>query len=654
MKKKILALNILALSVPLSAQVLTTVADQAYMTVLPGTLVYNGGGLDVNDRGILDISGNVQIEGSSTDTFRTRNSGTVTGVNNLGNIILRLTAADNSTYGQLSITGLSNANVTGTVYKEFRNAKHGTYQQIALPFNGKPLSELSTELGKTFTDARWTQNEILKWNNTRERSDNFPVSSSTLPLATDYVMLGSLGLDVSTNPKNTGNIQVPNLSTLTFTPGTYVIKGRAVGDDVNTVRLYGGGLDLNYGTQGENVNIYRETYNSYLQDVFVSGGWTADNFGKNLYQFGNPYFTNLDLSNIGIAETSTPNDGMVIPNIQGIRFDPGTVTSDSSGATISTGAKYITFTANGPAVGDVDKTMVKPMQTFVIKLTSAANDVSNDLKFNNLRRFSYTARNGSTPYSVSAAKGANSSTVKQLGVIALDAQGNELGRTYYVVYAGAETGSPALDNATAQVTAPSTNTIGTFEEDAINGGIDANAASKYWLYINQADEDTFKGKAVAMNLYSNDIKSLKFELREDAKLVTDNASYLSSGKEFYIQKKGTSDFISIKQNAILPVDGEQYSLFYDKGTTTLGSNDVKLSRTKIAFDRSSDKYVLIFDPKWKQADVNVYEASGKLIFSKAKVSTANMMPIELKNLNGVYVVTATSEKGEVFNGKIIK
>ncbi|NHW59828.1 T9SS C-terminal target domain-containing protein, partial [Escherichia coli] len=76
--------------------------------------------------------------------------------------------------------------------------------------------------------------------------------------------------------------------------------------------------------------------------------WTGD-FGKNIYQYGNPFLTNLDLGQL----VST------IPNIRGVRIEPSGVISTGQGATYSTGYKFVTFTG-GIAVGDTPA-IIKPM-----------------------------------------------------------------------------------------------------------------------------------------------------------------------------------------------------------------------------------------------------------------------------------------------------
>lgn len=416
------------------------------------------------------------------------------------------------------------------------------------------------------------------------------------------------------------------------------------------------GKDIDFGTGGYGVNYYREYYNSYVQDRWDVGtkAWTNANYGRNIYQFGNPFLTNLDLKYIGINE-GLNGDGNDLKSIQGVRVDPGSVTTLAGGTTYANTGKFISFSNNGSvAVGDVDLSIIKPMQTFVVKLKNNTEVGANaTLKFNTLRRFGYTPRTDAV-YNGPATAKFNNATVKQLGVIALDADGNEMGRCYYVVYPDAKTGKLDLDAYSTQVTNTSQNVIGTFEEDAINGGYDSTLTGNYWLYINEANEFDFKGKAIAMRLYNNAIKSLKFEIRENAELIEDGQQALSTGKEFYY-KVGNDDVIAISNGSVVPVTSTSYGLFYDKPDTFLGNhNTAKVSRTKVVFNNNIDDYVVLFDPDWKQADIKVYDASGKLILSKNKVSTKTDYTLNIQKTNGVYVVVATSETGDIVNTKIIR
>lgn len=653
MKKNLLTIGILSMSIPLGAQFVSSIGDKALVTVKPETLVYSGGSLKTKGSGVLDIYGNVIVSGNTSNVLQTLSADGTSDKLNGGNIILRVTAADNSKYGQLAIMGLIGDNITGIVDKEYRDTKHGSYQQVALPFNGKLISSLNGELGKTFSNTRRSQDEILSYNNTKVRSDVVTTTTTTLAAnATDYYMLGAKGFNPTSNsttvinPNIVNNTQVP-----AYTTGSFILRGRPYDDANKTLELKNAGAGVDFGINGAELNIYREKYNTYLQDSwdFSSGAWTGT-YGRNIYQFGNPFLTNLDLKYIGINEAG--GDGNNLTKLKGVRVDPGNVTSAAGGSTYSTGAKYITY-ASGVPTGDVG-VMIKPMQTFVVKLsdnTSSTQEAS--LNFNTLRRFKYDPRNSNTYSGPNSAK-STTATVKQLGIIALDADGNEMARCYYVVYPDAKTGRPAEGANTTQVINTQNDIIGTFEEDAIKGGYDSNLTGAYWLYINEANEIDFKGKSIPMMLYNKEIKSLKFEIRENADLIEDGQQLLSTGKEFYY-KVGENDAKAIKNGQIVPVTSTSYGLFYDKPEKFLGSNDSsKPSRTKVVYNSNIDDFIVLFDPDWKQADIKVYDASGKLVTAKNKVSAKGEYILNIQKTNGIYVVVATSEKGDVVNTKIIR
>lgn len=670
MKKNLLTVALMVLSLSVGAQVICSVNKDAVFYVGENALVYNGGGVQTQENAIYDVRGNVMIVGSGSDLFKTLALG---GGDKLdgGNFILRLNTPANSatsTYGQLYINGLVQGNVTAIVDKEYRTPKHGTYQQIAMPFRNKVLSSLSGTtstigtLGKTFTNIRYSKNEILTWNNSTAVSDNLSVSATT-PKNTTYYMLGSNGFD-SGNPPMTmpSNIDPADPAYIGGTNlqrfGTvYTLRGEPFANGVSET-LADAAKNVIFGTGGNNNNGYNEKYNTYLQDDWdAATAWTG-NFGRNIYQFGNPYFTNLDLGFINKTETGTTTDNNLIPTVQGIRYDPGVVTSDSGG-TYSVAAKFINFTdsAGNPnasfPVGDVGL-IIKPMQTFVVKLRN--NLTSQTLNFDNLRRFKNSRRLEGINYDVNALKsgGANSSTsstVKQLGIIGLDENGQEIARTYYAVYPTATTGHTTQP--TVQSTLGSTNILGTYEED-VNGGYDTNYIDSYWLYINEANETDFFGKAIPLALYGTSIKSLKFEVRENAELIADAEHNLSTGIGFYY-KSATGVISEIAQNQVIPVVGDKYNLYYGKSTLVLGTDGTtKPSRTKVIYNGAINKFVVRFDPQWKKSDINVYDMSGKLVISEKNVLADKDFEIDLAKANSAYIVTAVSEKGEKVSSKIIR
>ena len=614
MKKNLLIAGAMLLALTTRAQ-LTYVGNSAIVTVSDNTLLYNGGGMQVATTGLVNNSGNIMVVGTAgTDKFITAAS---------SNFVLKSASA--TAYGQLYISGLAQTDVTGSISKEYiASSNDGSYQQIGMPFYQKTFSTLNAELGKIFSNTRYSQNEILTWDNARVMARFTDFSGKTSD-PTAYYMLGAKTLNFTAVHTITG---VPNAE------NTVVFKS-----------LTGGAAGIDFGG-GYARNLYNEKYNTYLQDSWIQTPWTGT-FGKNIYQLSNPYLTNLDLSGIWTG-SGIPDGTNIISNMQGMRMAPGVVTTDATG-TYSTNPSYVAFTSNS-IVGDISGLIIKPLQTFVIKLK---DNTSQTLNFPNLRRFASTPRT-TTPYSVTAARNAGSAdTVKQLGVIALNAAGEEMGRTYFVVYNNGVSGH--TDAATTEVQNNSDNVIGTFEENANTGGIDNNYSSKYWLYINEVNEQNFKGKEVPLALYNSGIKNLKFEIRENAALLPNGTKELSTGIGFYYKAlNGTIEEIS--QDMLIPVTTDQYSLSYDKFGAVLGTDNLssKPSRTQVVYSPVLDNYVVRFDPNWKKADIQVFDMSGKLIIFKKNVETTNDFILELEKEKRAYIVTAISEKGEKAVAKILR
>ncbi|WP_294221856.1 MULTISPECIES: T9SS type A sorting domain-containing protein [Chryseobacterium] len=655
MRKSLFAIGLLTAICSVQAQnVLIHVDDNATTYVSKGTLVYSGGGLQMRGTGVIENHGNFMIQGTTTDSFKTITTSNVdkTESSGGGNFINKLneptaystyntnssSATPAYTYGQLFISGVPQANITGIIDQEYRAVNHGTYQQVGLPFYDKTASTLSSELGKTFTNVRHSKNEILWNNNTNVVAQNFGTGYK-IGVGLDgfaYYMLGGLGLDVS----NT----------------TRTLKGRPLTDIGASTTLQGAGANVNFGTNGNALNQYNEKYYSYVQDEFETTPWVGT-YGKNVYQFGNPFLTNLDLSNIKNPATT---DGVYIPNVQGVRLEisPNAVQTTSGGTTTTGGNsayKYITFAAGSSTpTGDINYMMVRPMGTFVIKLDGSSGTPP-QLNFANLRRFNYYTRNATTAYTVTANKNTTLGTVKQLGVIGLDANGNEVARTYYVVYPDGATGH-SVNAAKTQVTLDVTDVLGTYEE-ASTGGVDTNYQSQYWLYINEANEANFKGKNIKMkNFDLNTIKSYKFEILENASPINNGVHTLSSGIGFYY-KSQTGTVQPALQGAVIPVNGAEYDLYYgEPSSVVLATNETKSpSRTVVVYNPGIENYIVRFDPNWKKADIEVYDMSGKLVIAKKAVNTSTDFVIELDSkLKNSYVVKVVSDKGETVNTKILK
>ncbi|MRM96813.1 T9SS C-terminal target domain-containing protein [Riemerella anatipestifer] len=644
MKKGVFSIGLLALGVlSLKSQSLTYVGSAASVYVKPGTLMYSGGTVEVKNTGVIENQGNIKIDNGGLLTDTKTGEGFVIKQNTF-------TVANDpyGNYGQLWINNDNQGNITGVVKKEFQTTDNGHYQQLALPFENKVFNDLSSGLGKTFSTSRWSKNEILVYNNTLVRSEhvtdlssqNSGMNSTSGNYRSAYYMLGADGTSFTT------------VRTVTGTPF-------ASATSMHTVSLQNAGNGIDFGVGGNGLNMYREKYNTYMYDSFYSypAAWEGT-YGRNIYQFGNPFLTNLDLTKI-------PTD--LQSKIQAIRVEVKSVAYNSTSGTSYSGYKYISFTRGGAVVGDIDLAIVRPMGTFVIKMKDGETgslDLATLRTFEN--RASMSTQQGEGTMSLATNAGnlrvqnnsfksltANTSnSVKQLGVIALDNEGNEIGRTYYAVYPSARTGTGITSS--TQVTATSSDVIGTFEENPA-GGYDQEAASAYWLYINEANETDYKGKDILLGLYSDKIKKVKFEIRENTEFLPKNTETLSSGESFYISS-GEGNLVALQQGAEYPVSQQYYNLYYGKPENkTLAVADVqKPSDCMVVYDKNIKAHRLIFDSKWVEADVKVYDVSGRLVISESTVKTDSDFVINLPETQATYVVTAVSKDGQKFSQKIVK
>lgn len=620
------------------SQITTHLTDNSEIFVEKGAFYYNIGGTQIKDA-VFKNKGNVILTGTSASYFKTlRSDGSAVQQNdaqqNIGgrfiNVLNEPTAYDlpNTkaegniySYGQLLISGFDQNNITAYIQQEHRNINHGAYQQIGFPFFSKKIESISAELGKTFTPVRWSQNEVLKYNNRKVVFDNLNFSTPQSD-PTGYYILGN---------KN---------NSLDLSSITRIITGIPYSDStLKSVILENAGNGINFGNGGNAINEYNERYNSYLQDGFEiqkAPGGTAwqGNYGRNIYQFSNPFLVNLDLRSLFLN-----ND------IYGIRLEQasGTVNYTPGVGGGAGSFRYVTWDEdNNIPVGDIDWLIVRPLSVFSVKLK---NNNSKVVDFSSLRTFSFTSKNGVFGKTKSTA------TVKQLAVIALNAEKKEIGRTYYVVSPNATSGH-SID-AKYQIASNSTDVIGTYEEKKDVGSYDEDFTGKYWLYINEANENDFKGKAIPAVAYNSKIKSLKFEIRENSELLDDGLAEFSTGIPFYF--KIGDEVTKISQNLTIPLNFSnpfEVQLFYDKPNTTLNPSDAAIpSRTRVVWNTSLKKWMVLFDARWKFADIEVYDMSGRLITSEKRYKTDTNYMIDLY-VSQVYIVRVISENGEIVITKI--
>jgi len=667
MRKNLLILGSLVFSACLNAQIITFVGNNATVTVKDGALVYSGGGWRNDGNGKVSNEGDIMVVGGSagTDVFEVASGAE-----------FRLKYINTSTYGQLYINGISQTtNISGKVVKEFKaDANHSDYvnttsdlgrQQTALPFYGFTIADLKAALETSAGGAanwlnttsatlnytgRFNVASVFKYNNARARYDQIAGATTTVVGApTDYYILPRRSQDAS------GLVFTQQWNPANGNAGTPVdFKGTpASAEDSNaSVNISGAAAGIDFGINGNTKNYYYERYNSYIIDPFRVGGgstgsptWVAD-YGKNLYQIANPFLTNIDLRYIGNNEGAN-GDGIEISGLLGVaKFKPSTINwRNGLGSTYTTSPFYTaTWLSGAFQLGDANAMLIKPMEEFYLKMDGSASN-STTFKMQNTRRFAQTSRS-SADYSVT---GKTSSIpadklVKQVAVVLKNAEGEELGRTYYGVFPSASTGISEFESYQAYVM---DNPIYTKEELA-TGGEDTSQPAK--LYINVANEVDFAKKEIPLKIPAVDGTSLSFEVYEGGERLQDNEQ-LSSGKFFYI--KINNEVTKITDGANIALTSGNYGLYYDAPENFLANSDAAYSQTIIA--KKDSNWVIRFAKNWKSADVEVYSAAGQLIHSKKKVSTSQdyIIPMNI-NTNGLFIVRTTSEGGEVVTKKIVK
>ena len=676
MKKNLLTLTLLGAFFCIDAQVLTYVGNNALVTVQDNALVYSGGGVKLTGTAKLNVIGDVMVVGNSTDLFETDTNSSFR--------LLHQGAISSGIYGQLYISGIPQANITGKVQKEYVDGIHGSTarQQVALPFYNYSIMDLCLTLphinytnSALTTTGRWNKRSVFKWNNRTAEFDQLTTANSSTSVGkpTDYYILSRLNYNgtVAWDP----TVLVDNNGTLAS--GT---SDAAALTDVNSTKKFFSGVPVSdtgsdtqvslsealstnvFGTLGKNKNNYNELYNSYLDDPFVTSKWTG-NYGLNVYQQGNPFLTNIDLSMIKKGTTAVNDDDEnYISNINGIYFYSSGLLNSVYGTNYSsTQGVRITFDSSENPVGAImlnatkqggditgssgaDLLVIKPMQEFIIKLNDTTPQA---LKFNKTRRFAQAARSSSTPYNVTAARTAAATVTKQLAVILLDANNVELGRTFYVVNSDATTGySP--ENARMQ--AVSDNTSFYTKEEQLAGGADAN--SSYGLQINEANEANYAGKEIPLVVNNANASRMKFFLIENGNIV-DEGKNLSNGVSFYFGNGGV--LTKLTSGSSIPVVNTNYTygLYYNQPTGTLGTNELLSGQTVVV--KKDNGYVVRFNKNWKSADVEIYSSVGQLLSQAKKVSASTDYTLPLNSsVNGVYVVKVKSDDGEIVTKKIIK
>lgn len=647
--------NYLSLTVCLLLFAGVSLAQEAYITgtakfkVEPNTLVYFGDDLNltaaVNQQGVVENGGNIKIDGNFTN-LETALNGT--------NFLSTWTTEDD--YGQVIINDGKSANMLA-MEKGVIDPVTFNWGQFAIPFNFTNTNEAMQFLfGGPYQNGsnRYTAS-MMSWNNTSKPQFDHLNSASTLS-AGDYVIL-----NLTYNSAGIKSLMT-NSTKLTYSGSpSNAVYSRAMG----TNNYYPGD---NWSVWKEKKNDYNERYKTYIEDQ-IRDGLTDPDYGKYVYQYGNPYTSNIDLSDIG--SVTGYDDGVFIQDLRGV-FKLNDLTWSpiiATGGSTSQGSFKATF--NGTTwAGDKEALIVKPFEPFVLVLNS---NTSQNFQFSDkLKTFSHSARTTPSPLpfgkNQSMDGGADYGTegsngdFYQLRLNLFNADGTSTGNRVYVVVA-----SNVMDGEDNNFEAEYfdfNNRTGFFLAQEDPEGLPVKTSSRK-MDINAVSPD-FVNKPIPMFLNRTTGDPSGYYLKADLfyqsifnQLNAEDENY-ADGNSFY--------FYDDKEDVMLPITtdfayyiapddvyGEKlkYEIYWNAEPVVkdeMGTND-ELAASTIIY-KNQNVHQVKFNVNWTSADLKVYDLSGRNIQTFENVNTKSDFSIKVPN--GVYVVRIKSNTGEVYTQKIIK
>ena len=704
MKKNLLALFALGGIFSTSyAQTNTYINDAVVVKVNPSTLFYNGGAVAVNTSNTTDTTekiineGNIQIEGDFSNANTTGK-----------NFVNRYTSP--TSYGQLRINDAST--VAGQVILE---RVKPTYSETnneyltALPFQNITAKNLINTItgGDIFSGecavnvncgtTKRAQQSMLVWDIAETEYDAVPSDTEIVPYKRYLLQFKSnnsllTGLNTLSSATKIGLTGYPNNSAVTET----IKSGWKSGQNF---------IDVAYGKWKGETNNYGQQYYTYL-----SSSTTNDSnylFGKNLHRFGNPYTSNLDLSNI-----ATDSSWITFNTIAGSNLSPTKVFDTSirfqiiklsNGYTIdwnqgsgntSQGNSSTEFNAYLSKddttqkyfwTGSWQALLVKPYETFYVdyytlnktnngsRIVSANLNLSDtnktfDYNFSNRANLSSDNIPGLFEKSVSSINSKNKVS-NLLNNEDLKAKGlvTDFDFTQLELYLSNKNekslqGSAAyLLNASFMKTGNSKNaaTVSNpvyFYEESENGDVlvDVQTTS------NEFNSENYIGKPIRIgfnDLTEGTTYNLNVNLYEYS--ILNEVKNLSLGKYYLLDKvKNTVTEVNESTEISFTADdkiNDRFEFYWnEKPAGTLGTDDLTKTNTTYLYSDNNRNQFVRFEKSNTTADIAVYDLTGRQIFSKNAVSTNSDYQLNFINTPSIYVVKITYKDGKTVTKKTIK
>ena len=668
MKKNLLTLCLLAYSLSSHAQTLTYVGDGAKVFVSSGTLVYSGGNWQVNSTAekTVENRGNVIIVGDYTKGTTVANAASD------GKEFLNVYTAPNN-YGQVKIINTAgNTNARMSMQRPAASSNYfGAIYGISFPYKDQ-VSYVMKSFGLNESDFVGTcpvgsscggsryRMTLEKWNNNKVVHD--AVVSSSNFTAGDYYSI---------------NLRLQNLQAAmagivgykgTASPGAY----QATGSSIIEGQTGSSFSNLGYNDWKTKVNAYNEMYQTYLGYIDT----TNKNYGKNVYRFGNPYTSNIDLSGItgstgwlsilngGIKDLKTANNnfvqGFYITKVtENFNLDWNPVSGSSDNGNTSGSYYKVVLNGSNEWIGSPEALLIKPFEVFqlnfpLLDVTKLGNTriVNVQVDFNDSHKtFAYSPSgsvNGIVGGKMANRTGvvSNPNSFYQAEIF-LTKDNSVLGNPAYLVGSDYNQESAKSSNNDNEIIVYGNSNNGNVAYDSKKD-------------INEFNSLDYVGKPLGLgfnNLKSGDNYELRFNLYEGS--IFNKVKNLSDGK-FYILDKSNDSVTELSADKSYPFVASDYMdarfeiYWKEVKSGTLGTidNDAK-SATYVYRDKGVDQNKIRFEKGHNTAKVEIYDMAGKLILEQKSIQTSNDFSVSLKNGKAVYVIKVTYDNGDIRTLKMI-
>ncbi len=684
MKKFLLSASVLGVAL-VNAQSGMHVASGGKVHVQPNTLVYSKGGLNVAAQdGTVVSDGHIQLDGSFT------NSGDGTNVQFL---YTDAGAGEATAYGQLILK--NDAVSTGKIFMETPVIKNqsGAGVEIAFPFvAGESILEVINSASSVAYD------------------ETTGVTTLT-PLGNDIKVVTNYYRSPVYYQKNVTHEVEPEGATLRSpetlyslymtqagyaTAFTAITAPNATSEDKINVAFRGIpytenfpvpqtkqvlGIDgettfesvKDFATNRERRNSRRHHYYTYLED-FIDAN-TQETWGHNIYGYGNPYTSNISLTQLFADSSITADD------IEGIAILAAETDNDFSIGAGTTSGKFFRATCTGTGTVDsnnctgdlVEATdfVLRPFGTFWVKFVSnpiEGNEVKT-LQFSDaIKTFGYEGLivPGGTKYGFSSDKNTSArssrvanGSVKASTKVASESNSNSLevlrlaigqeDKQIDNVFIAANPWSEEEFDSKLDAYKESTASLVVLNEDV--------TASNKTLHINGINMNDYVGKPInlAVNTKAGNQYSFKADVRIGGATNLDNTNFFLEDKQAKRIVRVGSDF----NYSYLASDNDdnRFTVYYKETPVDVDEEVIsKITRGEmdVAKDASGETYV-VFRGMTGKAKVMVYNILGQLVYVDDDVSTnANYSLNKLPNNSGVYIVKVMDDKGNVISKKIVK